>query len=94
MSRSIFYFLIFYSLLFLSADTVLAEKKICMSRFDPTQNDFSFEIQSRENQCRSNEKEIKGKKEKFGIWTFLPFNEINPKNLNEEKYGPADSFKE
>ncbi len=94
MIRSTFYFLIFYSLLFLSAGTVSAEKKLCMSRFDPTKNDFSFEVKSRENSCKSNEKEIKAKKEKFGIWTFLPLNEINPKSLNEEKYGPSDSSKE
>ncbi len=93
MSRFVFYLFIFSFLNLWPTFVFSAEKKLCLSRFDPTQNDFNFEIQP-ETQCKSSEKEIELKKEKFGILIFLPLKEVNPESRNEEKYGRSDSLKQ
>ncbi len=93
MSRFLFYLFVFSFLNLAPTFVFSAEKKLCLSRFDPTQNDFNFEIQT-ETQCKSSEKEIELKKEKFGILIFLPLKEANPESRNEEKYGRPDSSKQ
>ena len=82
-------FLLLISFLFVPS-LGIAHSAICIDRFDPTLNDFAFKIKPASTDCKNNERLLEVRKERLGIWLFLPSKELKQESFDKFSSDPKE----